>query len=89
MQGLPSLSTATDYPCADNPNAQNLDDLQLAKLHAIFQTAWLNMFVAFPLEKKNSEAAGSNTALGAFKFWINPAQGNSCELECYLSSTRI
>jgi hypothetical protein len=47
------------------------------------------MFVASPLKKKNSEAIGSNTALGAFKFWINPAQGNSYNVECYLSSRKI
>lgn len=31
------------------------------------------MFAVFPLEKKNSEAEGCNTALGAFSYWINPA----------------
>jgi hypothetical protein len=47
------------------------------------------MFVAFPLEKKNSEAGGSNTALGAFNYWGNPAGENSCDTERNLSSAEI
>jgi hypothetical protein len=47
------------------------------------------MFVAFPLETKSSEAGGSNTALGAFNYWTNPAVENSCDAECYLSSAEI
>jgi hypothetical protein len=32
------------------------------------------MFVAFPLEKKNSEAGGCNTALGAFNYRGEPSR---------------
>ena len=47
------------------------------------------MFVAFPLEKKSSEAAGSNTALGAFFVPNITSRGKSCYVECYLSSAQI